>query len=62
MSTQTKNTKLREEAKLVMWNYYQENKSTLPTWIRECREEILEKLIDGDSVNTVFSTIIESVQ
>ena len=62
MSTQTKNTKLRNEAKLVMWNYYQDNKSTLPKWIRECREEILEGLIDGNSVGKVFSMILESVQ
>jgi len=62
MTTQAKITKLRAEAKLIMWNYYQENKSSLPKWIRECREEILEKLIDGDSVEKVFSNIIESVR
>jgi len=62
MSKQTANTKLREEAKLVMWKYYQENKSTLPKWIKEFREAILSELVSGIAVETVFERITKSVE
>ena len=62
MRNQTKRQRLREEAKLVMWNYYKENKAQLPKWIRGYREDVLEGLMDGENVETVFSTILETVE
>ena len=58
MRNQTKQQRLREEAKLVMWNYYKENKDRLPKWIRECREEILTELLNGEDVEVVFLSIL----
>jgi hypothetical protein len=58
----TKKQGLREEAKLVMWNYYKENKIWLPKWIREYREDVIEGLMNGENVETVFSTIVETVE
>jgi len=55
-------TRTRAEAKKLMWEYYSENRASLPTWIRECREEVIEDLINGLSAKTVFSEIIESVE
>jgi hypothetical protein len=62
MKKLTKKQSLREEAKLVMWNYYKENKGRLPKWIRGYREDVLEGLMNGRDVQTVFSTIIETVE
>ena len=53
-------TRTRAEAKKLMWEYYRDNKESLPTWIRECREEILLKLKDGKSVESTFRSILES--
>ena len=61
MTTKTKKTLLRNEAKKLMWEYYKENKSTLPKWIVECREEILTALMKGQCVRTVFTSITENV-
>ena len=62
MRNLTKKQALREEAKLVMWNYYKENKARLPKWIREYREDVIEGLMNGKDVETVFSTIVETVE
>ena len=61
MRNQTKKQGLREEAKLVMWNFYKENKERLPKWIREYREDVIEGLMNGENVETVFSTIVVTV-
>ena len=60
--TKKTTTRTRAEAKKLMWEYYSENKASLPTWIEECREEVIEDLINGLSAKTVFSEIIESVE
>ena len=62
MRNLTKKQALREEAKLVMWNYYKDNKARLPKWIREYREDVIEGLMNGEDVETVFSTIVETVE
>jgi len=62
MRNQTKQQRLREEVKLVMWNYYKENKAQLPKWIREYREDVIEGLMNGEDVETVFSTIVETME
>ena len=62
MRNLTKKQGLREEAKLVMWNYYKENKDRLPKWIRGYREDVIEGLMNGEDVETVFSTIVETVE
>jgi hypothetical protein len=61
MRNLTKKQGLREEAKLVMWNYYKENKDRLPKWIREYREEIISGIESGQKVEMVFNTIIDRV-
>ena len=55
-----KTTRTRAEAKKLMWEYYSENKASLPTWIRECREEILERLMAGDGVVETFDSVTDS--
>jgi len=60
--TKNTTTRTRSEAKKLMWEYYSENQASLPMWIRECREEVIEDLINGLSAKTVFSEIIESVE
>ena len=62
MKNLTKQQRLRAEAKLVMWNYYKENKARLPKWIRGYREDVIEGLMNGKDVETVFSTIVETVE
>ncbi len=61
MSKQTKITRTREEAKKLMWEYYQENKSTLPSWIRECREEIISSLMKGFDCSNAYVECTEIV-
>ena len=60
--TTKKTTRTRAEAKKLMWEYYSENKASLPTWIREFREEILESLGRGEDVDHVFWSIVRSVE
>ena len=60
--TKKKTTRTRAEAKKLMWEYYRDNKETLPKWIRECREEVLEQLIQGQSTSDVFRSIVRSVE
>ena len=59
--TKKTTTRSRTEAKKLMWEYYSENKMSLPKWIRECREEIIEELISGKDVRGVFNEIVETV-
>ena len=48
----------RAEAKKLMWEYYRDNKTSLPKWIVECREEVLTRLQFGAPVADVFSQVI----
>lgn len=57
--TKTKEIITRAEAKKLMWEYYRDNKSSLPKWIVECREEILTSLINGSDVVDVFRSFDE---
>jgi hypothetical protein len=50
-----KTTRTRAEAKKLMWEYYRDNKSTLPTSVRKYRREILDMLMIGDSIQSAFS-------
>jgi hypothetical protein len=56
----TKTVVTRAEAKKLMWEYYRDNKSSLPKWIGECREEILEELMDGKCVVNTFRSFVDS--
>ena len=55
----TKETRTRAEAKKLMWEYYRDNKASLPKWIVEFREEILNLLLQGKDVVTSFSSAQE---
>ena len=55
----TKETRTRAEAKKLMWEYYRDNKASLPKWIGEFREEILTSLINGSEVVDVFRSFDE---
>ena len=61
MKRSTKNKRLRDEAKRQMWLYYKENKTWMPGWIREFREEIIEEIQSGRDPAIVFSEIIDRV-
>lgn len=54
----TKGTRTRAEAKKLMWEYYRDNKASLPKWIRAFREELLSELIGGKNVIKTFDTFI----
>ena len=60
--TKKKDVRARAEAKKLMWEYYRDNKASLPKWIVECREEILTDLIRGLKVELSFSTILKNVE
>jgi hypothetical protein len=47
---------LRTEVKIVMWNYYSENKPLFPDYIGEFREDIIAELMKGESVENVFDS------
>ena len=47
-------TRTRAEAKKLMWEYYRDNKASLPKWIGECREELIRQLILGNNASDVF--------
>ena len=49
-------TRTRAEAKKLMWEYYRDNKASLPKRIGECREEILSGLVGGLDVSIAFKT------
>jgi hypothetical protein len=54
-----KTTRTRAEAKRLMWEYYRDNRETLPTWIREFREDIISSLIVGRDIPEAFSAILD---
>ena len=54
--TTKKTTRTRAEAKKLMWEYYSENKASRPTWIRECREEIISNISSGNTAEFVFES------
>ena len=60
--TKKKETRTRAEAKKLMWEYYSANKTSLPEWIRECREEILAALIVGEGPCCAFDLSISNQQ
>lgn len=60
--TKKKDVRTRAEAKKLMWEYYRDNRASLPKWIGVCREEILDKLIDGLEPKQVFESVVESVE
>ena len=47
-------TRDRTTAKRLMWEYYRDNKDSLPKWIREHRETILELLGRGEDPERAF--------
>ncbi len=49
-----KGKRTRAEARKMMWEYYTENKTSLPKWIRKCREEILDYLVRGLDPESAF--------
>ena len=55
--TKTKDVRTRAEAKKLMWEYYRDNKASLPKWIGECREEVIIRLIVGENVGEVFESL-----
>ena len=55
-----KNVITRAEAKKLMWEYYRDNKSSLPKWIGECREEIPDALTGGKCVINTFRSFVDS--
>ena len=57
--TKKKGVRTRAEAKKLMWEYYRDNKASLPKWIREYREEIISDLASGVSARGVFGVIID---
>ena len=57
--TKKTTTRTRTEAKKLMWEYYSENRSCLPNWIRECREEILSELMNGTNVGQTFESMVD---
>jgi hypothetical protein len=46
------------DAALQMSNYYRNNRASLPAWIRECREVILELLLAGVPVEQAYAQAI----
>ena len=60
--TTTTTTRTRTEAKKLMWEYYSENKSSLPNWIGEFREEILESIMGGESASSGCWIIVRNVE
>ena len=55
-----KTTRTRAEAKKLMWEYYSENKASLPKWISECREDIISGLLAGNDVADAFRDHVET--
>ena len=52
--TKEKTTRTRAEAKKLIWEYYRDNKASLPKWIVEFREEIIKMIINGCSISQSF--------
>ena len=58
MTTKT-TTRTRAAAKKLMWEYYRDNKASLPEWIGEFRDEVIVALTSGVAVDLVFSEYVE---
>ena len=52
-----KDVRTRAEAKKLMWEYYRDNKASLPKWIAEFREEVLDGIMSGGNVSGTFKKI-----
>ena len=50
-----KTTRTRAEAKRLMWEYYRENRLTIPKGIRAKREIVIHLIQDGASPSIAFS-------
>ena len=50
-----KGVRTRAEAKKLMWEYYRDNKTSLPKWIGECREDVISDLENGLNTGASFS-------
>ena len=57
-----KTTRTRTEAKKLMWEYYRDNRSWLPGWITEFREDVIKLLVEGKNVTEVFNEIVQNVE
>lgn len=57
-----KGTRTRAEAKKLMWEYYRDNKASLPKWIGEYREEIIVGIQSRSQVDLTFEAVLESVE
>jgi hypothetical protein len=55
----TKKTRTRAEAKRLMWEYYRDNKQSLPRWLKKYREVIIQILIGGSTVALCFERVIQ---
>ena len=55
-----KDVRTRAEAKKLMWEYYRDNKASLPKWIGEFREDILTAIMYGEDSSEVFSIVLEN--
>lgn len=60
--TNTKDVRTRTEVKELMWEYYRDNKVSIPKWIQECREEIIESLMTGTCVVETFGSFNQTVE
>ena len=60
--TKKKDVRTRAEAKKLMWEYYRDNKASLPKWIGEFREEVLSELRTGLLPEKVFGDIVQNEQ
>jgi hypothetical protein len=52
-----KTTRTRAEAKKLMWEYYRDNKASLPISVRRNRERIIYLLCCGSAVDYAFRSI-----
>ena len=57
-----KGTRTRAEAKKLMWEYYRDNKASLPTWIVELREDVLSSIVKNQDVEKAFQELIHKAQ
>ena len=53
-----KDVRTRAEAKKLMWEYYRDNKTSLPKWIGEYREKIIDSLILGKNPQSIFDEVL----
>jgi hypothetical protein len=55
-----KMTRTRAEAKKLMWEYYRDNRQSIPSWISQYREDLILKLRNGSSVRGAFLSLTEN--